>query len=81
MQCDLTVAKLKCVWNKYITCENLKIACSSRIHKTIHHNEVDYFYLEREDYKVLGFHVNNFCDFEISASLFYSLFKRRPPRS
>ena len=33
---------------------------------------VVYYYLERENYKVLKFHVNNYSYFEMNASLFLS---------
>ena len=57
-------------YTKYTNRKKMKITSSSGIYKTIYHNIVVYCCLEKENDKVLKFHVNNSSYLEISPSLF-----------
>ena len=65
-----TLAKLKCIWNKYTVCKTMrkKLILLEDI-KLYLIKVVSCFYLKREDDNFLKFKTNNFFNFKISVSL------------
>ena len=56
--------------HNYTNNEMMKIISSSRMYKIICYNATIYYFLQRDNNKVLKFLMNKFSYFEISASLF-----------
>ena len=59
---QINLAKINLL--RYANYGKIIIKSSCGIHKTEYHNANFYCHLERENWKVLKFHVNDYCCFE-----------------